>query len=118
MWSNDFNAGTTLHLDDKHAWTTALLATYEVHSHKKDSNIKAGNILTLEGGTGKAFYKKVEGTPLPQVTNVGLVYYGQFKVTGDTGTGPFATRLLAGAKDRVFTMAYQAKSLMKMPEHH
>jgi len=156
MWSNDFNAGTTLHLDEKHAWTTSLLATYEIHSHKKDSDIKAGDILTLEGGTGKAFYRKVEGTPIPQITNVGLAYYAQFKVTGDTGTGPLASRLLAGTKDRVIgvglegslflpkpeilfglrivpefgarnrtqgvtfllTLGYQAKSLMKMPEHH
>ena len=155
MWSNDFQAGTTLHLDDKHAWSTSLLATYEIHSHKKDSDIKAGNILTLEGGTGKAFYKKVEGTPIPQVTSVGLAYYAQFKVSADQGTGPIANRLLAGRKDRVFgvglegnlflpkskvllglrivpefgarnrtqgvtflfTLAYQAKSLMKMPGH-
>jgi hypothetical protein len=76
-------------------------------------------------------------------------------VTADSGTGPIANRLLAGAKDRVFgvglegslflpkpklivglrfepefgarnrtqgytfllTLAYQAKSLVKMPEH-
>jgi len=155
MWSNDFQAGTTVHLDSKHAWTTSMLATYEIHSHKKESDIKAGDILTLEGGTGKTWFKKVEGTPLPQVTSFGPVYYAQFKVTGDSGTGPIASRLLAGAKDRVFgaglegniflpkakllidlkvvgefgarnrtqgitallALAYEAKSLMKMPEH-
>ncbi len=37
-----------------------------------------------------------------QITNVGIVYYAQFKVTGDTGTGPIADELLAGDKDRVF----------------
>jgi hypothetical protein len=102
MWSNDFQAGTTIHLDDKHEWSTSMLATYEIHSHKKDSDIKAGDILTLEGGTGKAFYKKVEGTPIPQVTNFGLVYYAQFKVTSDSGAGPFADVLLGGIKDHVF----------------
>src|SRR6185295_10372914 len=61
MWSNDVQAGATLRLDDKHAWSTSLLATYEVHSHKKDSDIQAGDIFTVEGGTGKSFYKKVEG---------------------------------------------------------
>jgi len=102
MWSNDFQAGTTVNLDDEHAWTTSLLATYEIHSHKKDTNLKAGDILTLEGGTGKAFYKKVEGTPIPQIITVGVVYYGQFKVSADTGTGPLSSALLAGHKDRVF----------------
>src|SRR5262249_30075327 len=67
MWSHDLQLGTTVHLDDRHAWTTSVLGTYEIHSHKKDSDIKAGEILTIEGGTGKAFYKKVSGTPLPQI---------------------------------------------------
>ena len=102
MWSNDFTAGTTLRLDDKRAWTTSLLATYGIHSHKSDSNIRAGDILTLEGGTGRAFFKPVAGSPIPMITNVGLVYYGQFKVTGDTGSGQATTTLLAGNKDRVF----------------
>jgi len=108
MYSNDFEAGTTVHLDDRHAWTTSLLATYEIHSHKKDTELKAGDILTVEGGTGKAFYSKVEGTPIPQIVNVGVVYYGQFKVTSDTGTGPLSTRLLAGKKDRVFGAGVEA----------
>jgi hypothetical protein len=102
MWSNTFQAGTTLRLDDKHAWTTSLLASYEIHSHKKDSDIKAGDILTLEGGTGKSFFKKVEGTHLPKITTVGLAYYAQFKVTADQGSGPVADVLLAGRKDRVY----------------
>ena len=154
MWSNDFQAGTTLHLDAEHAWTTSLLATYEIHSHKEDSDVKVGDILTLEGGTGKTFYKKVEGTPIPRITSVGLAYYGQFKVNADTGGGPLADRLLFGRKDRVLgvgvegsvflpkqklllglrvipelgarnrtsgwtfllSLAYQAKSLVKLPE--
>lgn len=102
MWSNDFQAGTTVHLDNKHAWSTSLLATYEIHSHKKDTQIKAGDILTLEGGTGRTFMKPVAGSQIPMITNVGLVYYGQFKVTSDTGSSPLITNLLAGDKDRVF----------------
>src|SRR5262245_359315 len=55
MWSNDFQAGTTIHLDENHLWTTSLLATYEIHSHKEDTDLKVGDILTIEGGTGRAF---------------------------------------------------------------
>jgi hypothetical protein len=102
MWSNLLQAGSTLRLDHRHAWTTSLLASYEIHSHKKDSDIKAGDILTLEGGTGKSFFKKVEGTHLPKITTVGLAYYAQFKVTADQGSGPVADVLLAGRKDRVY----------------
>lgn len=151
QWSHLFQAGTTLRLDDKRAWSTSLLASYEIHSHKKDSDLRTGDVLTLEGGTGKAFYRKVEGTPLPQVTSFGLVYYGQFKVTSDEG--PLLDPRVNISKDQVFgiglegsiflpkpklliglraipelgarsrttgwafmlTLAYQAKSLVKMP---
>jgi hypothetical protein len=43
-----------------HAWTTALLATYEIHTHKHESQLQAGDILTVEGGTGRAFYREVD----------------------------------------------------------
>jgi hypothetical protein len=116
MWSNDVQFGSTIHLDDKHAWTTAVLGTYEVHSHKKNSVIRAGDILTLEGGTGKAFYRKVSGTPLPQITNVGVVYYTQLKLTSDTGTGPIADELLAGIKDRVFGIGGEVNMFLPKPK--
>jgi hypothetical protein len=103
MWSNLFQAGTTLHLDNEHKWTFSTLAGYEIHSHKKDTDLKVGDILTLEGGLGRTFVKiEMAGkTPVPSlITNVGIVYYGQFKVTGDQGGA--LTPLLAGNKDRVF----------------
>jgi hypothetical protein len=101
MWSNDFQAGTTIHLDENQLWTTSLFATYEIHSHKEDTALKVGDILTIEGGTGRAFYKPVEGTPIPQIVHVGIVYYGQFKVSADEGP-PLLSDLFAGRKDRVF----------------
>jgi len=102
MWSYDFQGGTTLRLDDRQAWTTSLLATFETHSHKKDSGFRAGDILTLEGGTGRTFSKSVDGEASPRTACVGLVYYAQWKVTGDSGGGPLTTTLLSGRKDRVY----------------
>jgi hypothetical protein len=116
MWSNDFQAGSTVRLDDKHAWSTSVLATYEIHSHKTDSTLKAGDILTLEGATGKSFYKPVEGTPIPQIITVGAVYYGQFKVSADSGVGPLADVLLAGHKDRVFGIGGEASIFLPKPK--
>jgi hypothetical protein len=116
MWSHDFQFGSTIHLDDQHAWTTALLGTYEVHTHKKDSVIRAGHILTIEGGTGKTFYKKVSGTPIPRVISIGAAYYGQLKVTSDTGTGPIADELLAGIKDRVFGIGGEMNVFLPKPK--
>lgn len=108
MWSNDFQAGTTVRLDNRRAWSTSALLTYEVHSEKKDADLKAGDIITIEGGTGRAFYKKVDGTPIPRITNIGVVYYTQFKVTSDRGSGPIEDQLLAGDKDRVFAIGVEA----------
>jgi hypothetical protein len=115
MWSFDFQAGTTVHLDDEHAWSTSFLGTYEIHTHKRDSDFKVGDILTVEGGTGKAFYQKVDGTPIPQIITVGVVYYGQFKVTTDTGSGPLAQQLLAGRKDRVFGAGVEGSIYLPKP---
>jgi hypothetical protein len=116
MWSNLIQAGSTLRLDDKHAWTTSLLASYELHSHKEDSTLKVGDVLTLEGGTGKSFFKKVEGTPLPRITTVGLAYYAQLKVSADSGIGPVADRLVAGRKDRVFGLGVEGSVFLPKPK--
>jgi hypothetical protein len=99
MWSNLFQAGTTVRLDNKHAWSASSLASYEVHSDKKDTDIKVGNILTLEGSLARSFYKPVKGTPIPQITTIGLVYYGQLKTTADSA--PLFNTVLQSRKDHV-----------------
>jgi hypothetical protein len=115
MWSNDFQAGATLRLDDKRAWATSLLATFEIHSKKKDTELQVGDILTLEGGTGKSFYKKIDGTPIPQIASIGLVYYGQFKVTSDEG--PLGgTRFFEGKKDHVFGVGLEGSLYLPKPK--
>jgi len=106
MWSNDFQAGTTVRLDNRRAWTASVLGTYEIHSKKKDVDLKAGDILTFEGGLGRSFYAKVDGTPLPRITSVGVVYYSQAKVTSDTAS--VLTPLIEGKKDHVFGIGVEA----------
>jgi len=76
------------------------LATLEIHSDKKDSGIKVGNILTFEGGLGRSLYKKVDGTPIPCITTIGLTYYTQVKASADSG--PLGLGLLQDRKDHVF----------------
>jgi hypothetical protein len=41
MWSHDFQAGTTVRLDNRRAWTASVLGTYEIHSKKKDVDLRA-----------------------------------------------------------------------------
>lgn len=114
MWSNDFQAGTTVRLDDKRAWSASVLGTYEIHSKKKDVDVKVGDILTFEGGLGRSFYAKVDGTPLPRIMSIGLAYYAQFKVTGDRAS--VLTPLLQDRKDHVFGIGAEASVFLPKPK--
>ena len=89
MWSFELSAGTTIYFDKAKTWHFATNAYYEIHTDKKDTDIKVGDILTLEGGLGKSF---MEGA-----LTVGLAYYAQWKVTDDD-LGREAEALLGGRK--------------------
>jgi hypothetical protein len=75
MWSFELFAGTTVYLDQAKSWHFATTAFFETHTEKEDTDIKVGNLLTLEGGLGKSF---MEGA-----VNVGAAYYAQWKLSGD-----------------------------------
>ena len=75
MWSFELFAGTTVYLDQAKSWHFATTAFFETHTEKEDSDIKVGNILTLEGGLGKSF---MEGAVI-----VGAAYYAQWKLSDD-----------------------------------
>jgi hypothetical protein len=76
MWSHEFSAGTTVYLDEKKQWHAATDVTYNIQSHIKGTNRKAGNVLSLEGGVGHTFCSGL--------CNAGVDYYTQWKVTDDT----------------------------------
>jgi hypothetical protein len=84
--TNEFSAGSTVYFDPKKEWNFSALFSYALNSKKKntkDNDITVGNLLSIEGGIGKAWYKPVKGNPLPMIINGGLVYYMQFKITED-----------------------------------
>jgi hypothetical protein len=84
MWSYEVSGGGTLYLDAKRSISIATTAYWETHS-KKDgavrvedvtiSNVKVGQLLTLEGGIGKSF--------LHGAASIGMAYYAQWKLTAD-----------------------------------
>ena len=75
MWGVEVLGGATAYFDKAKTWHCSALAAYEMHTEKEDSNMKVGDILTVEGGLGKAFKG---GT-----FNAGLAYMGQWKITDD-----------------------------------
>jgi hypothetical protein len=77
MWSHELRGGVTAFLDAEKKLSIATTAFFEMHSKKKDIDIKVGNLLTLEGG---AAYN------VPQIAGAfGLGYYFQQKVSDDSG---------------------------------
>jgi len=75
MWSYELFGGTTVYLDEAKSWHFAATAFYETHGKKDGTNIRVGDLLTVEGGLGKSF---MEGT-----VNVGIAYYAQWKISDD-----------------------------------
>lgn len=75
MWGFELFGGTTAYLDADKRWSFAATAFYETHTEKEGTNIKVGDLLTIEGGLGYSF---LEGA-----ASVGLAYYAQWKVTDD-----------------------------------
>ena len=75
MWSYEVFAGSTLYFDRARSWHIAATAFFETHGKKDDSDIRVGDILTLEGGFGKSF---MEGA-----ASAGIAFYAQWKVSRD-----------------------------------
>jgi hypothetical protein len=75
MWSYEVFAGTTVYFDAARTWHFAATAFYETHGKKEDTDIRVGDILTIEGGFGKSF--------MDGAASAGLAYYAQWKVSKD-----------------------------------
>ena len=75
MWSYELYGGTTVYLNEDRTWSFAALAFYETHSSKDDSDVKVGDILTIEGGLGKSWANGAAA--------FGVSYFAQWKVSED-----------------------------------
>ncbi len=75
MWSYEIFGGTTVYFDEARTWHFAATAFYETHGKKDGTDVRVGDILTLEGGLGKSF--------MDGAVNVGVAYYAQWKVSDD-----------------------------------
>jgi hypothetical protein len=78
MWSHELALGSTVYFNEKKTLHVSALGAYEIHSRKKDSDVKVGQLLTIEGGVGAT---------LKRALNLGMAYYLQRKLTDDSGLG-------------------------------
>jgi hypothetical protein len=101
MFINEFSGGTTLFFNDKKTVHFSVLVSYEINGKKKDTDIKTGDILSIEGGLGKTFYMmNAEKTAPKGILNAGIIYYMQYKVTNDEIPVP-VLGVVEGKKDYI-----------------
>ena len=112
MWANELMLGSTVYLDSKRTWNAAANFALEFNTDKSGTNIRPGDLGTIEGGLARTFYKKTSG-PIPIVMNLGVAGYAQFKVTGDSGSDiPLP---LQGLKDHVFALGPEFNMFLPGP---
>ncbi len=117
MFTNEFQTGTTLRLDPKGSIAFSSLFSYEIHNDKKGTDIKPGDIFTIEGGLGKTWYT-FNGTKMPtSIIKAGLVYYMQFKATEDDLPAPgiinpYANSIYLPGKDHVYSLGLESNVLL------
>lgn len=89
MWSYEVSGGGTVYLDARRSFSVSTTAYWETHSKKSGevrvqdvtvSDVRVGQLLTLEGGIGKSF--------LRGAASVGMAYYAQWKLTADDPGAP------------------------------
>lgn len=76
MWSFEGSAGATVFFDRGRTWSFSALGFYETHTKKKDTEVKVGDIVTVEGGVGKSLFGGG--------AKVGAAYVAQWKISQDT----------------------------------
>jgi hypothetical protein len=94
MWSLEIFGGATYFFDKARTWHASALAFYETHTDKEDSDVKVGDLLTIEGGVGKSF--------MDGAINLGAAYFAQWKVTDDDFGGVIPTG--AVGKHQIFAV--------------
>ena len=76
MWAYEPFVGATFYFDEKRTASFATTAYWELHGKKKDTDVKVGQLLTLQGGLGKSY--------LGGGLILGAAYYAQWKLRRTT----------------------------------
>jgi hypothetical protein len=108
MLVNEFSAGSTVYFNQKKTWHISSLLSYALNSKKKDTDIKTGDVLSIEGGLGKTWYAKPLKGDIPVIINAGLIYYMQFKTTADVVPVDTVIVSLGGNKDKTIALGPEA----------
>jgi hypothetical protein len=95
MWTLMGTLGGTSYFDSEKTWSASILARYEIHDEKKDTDVTPGDDFYFEWGVGKT---------LAKVWDVGLSGYCHWQVTDDSDSLP----PFYGEKDSVYALGPEA----------
>jgi len=91
MWTFMFTAGGTAYLDSEKTMSASILARYEKHTEKSDTDVRPGDEFHFEWGVGKTFMR---------IIDVGVAGYCHWQITDDSGDG--TSSYDTGIHDRIF----------------
>jgi hypothetical protein len=91
MWTGLITLGGTYYLDAEKTWSASILARYEIHSEKDETDVRPGNDFHFEWGIGKT---------LAKIWDVGVTGYCQWQVSDDSGSDARDTTV----HDRVYAV--------------
>lgn len=97
MWTGMLTLGGTYYLDAEKTWSASILARYETHSEKDETNVTPGDDFHFEWGIGKT---------LAKVWDVGLTGYCHWQVTDDSGSG------VTSDHDRVYAIGPEVSTFI------
>jgi hypothetical protein len=78
MWTGMLTLGGTYYFDAGKTWSASILARYETHSEKDETDVTLGDDFHFEWGIGKT---------LAKIWDVGVTGYCHWQVTDDSDSG-------------------------------
>lgn len=77
IWTGMITLGGTYYFDAAKTWSASILARYETHSEKEETDVTPGDDFHFEWGLGKT---------LAKIWDVGVAGYCHWQVTDDSGS--------------------------------
>ena len=111
-WGHELSLGGTYNPDKMKHWQITAHTVWEIHQTKRHEDVKVGNNVTLEYGVGKTFIKN-QGK---QVLQLGVVGYGEFQLTNDSGSDVLPFNV--GANDRTFALGAEFGVILPPQKFH
>jgi hypothetical protein len=103
QWTEEATTGGTVFFDRARTWQLSALASYDVNSRKLGVDITRGDTVQIQGGAGKLFLG---------LLNVGIVGYGLWQTTDNTGSA--LPPQLLGLRDQAWGLGPEVDVIIRV----